>query len=133
MDFWWVLAPKLRAKLTKKSIIGPLVGKLAEIAKILFGPSAFQLRSEIDKRASPGRSKFKQKFGQHLDPFLMDFETSLGRFWEAFGGQVGAMLAPNGIKTRPQNQSEKRMLFGRPPDRFWVDFGAQHPKRGPKV
>ena len=35
MDFWWILNAKLRAKLTKKSIIWPLVGKLAEVAKML--------------------------------------------------------------------------------------------------
>ena len=83
VDFWWILGAKLRAKLTKKSIIWPLVGKLAEVAKmqkkknvcfsILFGPSAFQLRSKIDKKASPGRSKIKQKIGQHLDPIFNGF------------------------------------------------------------
>ena len=106
---------QIEAKLTKKSIIWPLVGKLAEVAKKLknnffsmfFGPSAFQLRSKIDKKASPDRSKFKQKFGQHLDPFLMDFGTNLGRFWEGFGGQVGTKLAPNGTRTRPHNQLKK--------------------------
>ena len=33
VDFWWIFNAKLRAKLTKKSIIWLLVGKLAEIAK----------------------------------------------------------------------------------------------------
>ena len=89
---------------------------------MFFGPPAFQLRSKIDKKASPDRSKFKQKICQHLDPFLMDFGTNLGRFGEAFGGQVGAMLAPNGIKTWPQNQSKKRLLFGRPPERILIIF-----------
>ena len=35
VDFWWIFSAKLRAKLTKKSIIWLLVGKLAEIAKKL--------------------------------------------------------------------------------------------------
>ena len=35
MDFWWIFSAKLRAKLTKKSIIWLLVGKLAEIVKKL--------------------------------------------------------------------------------------------------
>ena len=35
MDFGWILSAKLRAKLTKKTIIWPLVGKLAEVAKNL--------------------------------------------------------------------------------------------------
>ena len=33
VDFWWILGAKLRAKLTEKSIIWPLVGKLAESSK----------------------------------------------------------------------------------------------------
>ena len=33
--FWWILGAKLKAKLAKKSIIWPLVGKLAEVAKML--------------------------------------------------------------------------------------------------
>ena len=33
VEFWWIFSAKLKAKLTKKSIIWPLVGKLAEIAK----------------------------------------------------------------------------------------------------
>jgi len=34
-----------------------------------------------------------------LISFFIDFGSILGRFWEAFGDQVGAMLGPNGIKT----------------------------------
>ena len=82
MDFWWIFSAKLRAKLSKKSIIWPLVGKLAEIAKKLkklkvfarfFALPAFQLRSKIDKKASQDRSRFKQKFGQHLDRIFNGF------------------------------------------------------------
>ena len=35
VDFWWILGAKLGAKLTEKSIIWLLVGKLAEIVKKL--------------------------------------------------------------------------------------------------
>ena len=35
VDFCWIFSAKLRAKLSKKSIIWLLVGKLAEIAKKL--------------------------------------------------------------------------------------------------
>ena len=35
VEFWWIFSAKLRAKLTKKSIIWPLDGKLAEVAKKL--------------------------------------------------------------------------------------------------
>ena len=52
---------------------------------MLFGPSAFQLRTNIDKKVSPGRSKIKQTSGQHLDPILNRFWSQLGlisvRFW----------------------------------------------------
>ena len=41
MDFWWIWIAKLGAKLTKKSIIWPLVGKLAEVAKMLQNYCAF--------------------------------------------------------------------------------------------
>ena len=35
MDFWWIFGVKLRAKLNKRLIFRPLVGKLGEIAKKL--------------------------------------------------------------------------------------------------
>ena len=65
-----------------------------------------------------------------LIPFY-DFGTNLDRFWEGFGGQVGTMLGPNATDTRAQNQSKKLGLFGRPPDRIWVDLGSQvGPRKG---
>ena len=42
VDFWWDLGAKLRAKLTEKSIIWLLVGKLAEVAKMLQNYCFFQ-------------------------------------------------------------------------------------------
>ena len=38
VDFWWIWGAKLRAKLTEKSIIWPLVGQFAEIAKKIKNP-----------------------------------------------------------------------------------------------
>ena len=55
----------------------------------------------------------------------MNFGPNLDPFWDGFSGQVGAKLGPNATKTQPQKQSKKLSLFGRPPDRFWVDFGSQ--------
>ena len=66
------LGAKLRAKLIEKSIIWPLVGKLAEVAKmlkkktivcfaILLGPSAFQLRGKVDKKNFPRPIKSQVK------------------------------------------------------------------------
>ena len=66
---------------------------------ILFDPSAFQLRSEIAKKTSPGRSKFKQKIGQHLDFFFDGFWDQLGSilggFWRPSWTQVGTKCHQN--------------------------------------
>ena len=78
---------------------------------MFLGPSALQLRNKIYKKRSPGRSRIKQKFGQHLDQFLIDFGANLSRFWDGFGGQVGTKLAPNATKTQPQNQSKNIITF----------------------
>ena len=43
----------------------------------------------------------------HMIDFLMDLGANLARFWEGFGGQVGAKLGPSGNKTRPHKQSKK--------------------------
>ena len=81
---------QVEGQVDKKSIIWPLVGKLAEIAKILknlecvamfLASSTFQLRSKIDKKASPDRSKIKQKIGQPLHPiFNWKAICDIGRF-----------------------------------------------------
>ena len=91
VDFWWVLGLKLGAKLTKKSIIRPLVGNLPELIK----------------KRSQAIQKSSKKLVSILIQFLMDLGTNLGRFWEGFGGQIGNKLAPNGKKTRPHNQSKR--------------------------
>ena len=67
----------------------------------LLSPSVFQLRSEIDKNASPGRSKSKQKFGQHLD-FLFDgFWDQLGSMLGGFGLQVGNTNTSTHTSSKP--------------------------------
>ena len=65
-----------------------------------------------------------------LTQFWIDFWSNLDRFWEDFGLQVGAKLEPNATKNRSQNQSKKLLLFGRLPDRFWVDFSSILGPRG---
>ena len=75
MDFWWILSAKLRAKFTKKWIILRLVGKFAEIAKKLknlkkikvFWSPGLPTSKQNSIKSVQDRSKFKQKFGQHLD------------------------------------------------------------------
>ena len=97
--------------MTKKSIIWPLVGKFAEIAKKLkkqfvfsrfFGPSAVQLRSKIDKKTSPDRSKMKQKFGQHLDPI---FDASWRPTWLPRPSQNPPKIDQKSMKNGPKNHS----------------------------
>ena len=62
--------------------------------------------------------------GQMID-FLINLPLNLDRFWEGFGGQVGAKLGPSGNKTRTHKQSKKWSLFGRLPEGFGLDFGSQ--------
>ena len=65
-------------------------------------PSNFE--AKLTKKRPKTDQNSSKKLMSILIQFLMDFGTNLGRFWEGFGGQVGAMLAPNAIKTRAQNQ-----------------------------
>ena len=60
---------------------------------MFFGPSAFQLRSKINKKPSPGRSKIKQKIYQHLDPIF-----------DRFLIQLGSNLAPKMDQIGPPNR-----------------------------
>ena len=113
VDFWWALGAKLKAKLTKKSIIWALVGKLAEVARIPKDFNFFQYPrpSNFETNSTKKHSQTDQKSSKNLVStliqFLIDFGNNLGRFWDGFGGQVGAELAPNGTRTRPHNQSKK--------------------------
>ena len=79
-------------------------------------PSNFE--AKLTKKRPQTDQNSTKKLISILIPFLMDFGTNLGRFWEGFGGQVGAMLAPNAIKTRPQNQSKNECFL----ESLWVDF-----------
>ena len=90
--------------------------------------SAFQLRSKIDKKASQDRSKFKHKFGQHLDPFF-------DGFWDQLGSILGAFCRPSwshvGTKwhQNPISKPIKKMITfwkasGTNFNQFLVDFGS---------
>ena len=109
MRFLKVLCLKLEARLTKKSIIWSVAGKLAEIAKTvknlqvffqLLGLSAFQLRGRICKKSSPERSKkIKHKNDHNVDPilnrFLNKFGSILGEFWPPSWRQIDTKRHPN--------------------------------------
>ena len=84
---------------------------------MFFAPSALQLRSKIDKKASPGRSKIKQKIGQHLDPIFdgswSQLGSILGRFWQPSWSQVGTKCHQN-----PTPKPIKKMIT------FWEPSGT---------
>ena len=65
------------------------------VFSILLAPSAFQLRGKIYKKASPDRSKIKQKFGQHLDPIF-------NGFWRPTWFQDPPKTFPKSMKNRLQ-------------------------------
>ena len=66
VDFWWIWGAKLRAKLIKKSIMWPLVSKLAEVAKMLQNYRFFQYfwvprPSNFDGKWTKERSQSDEK------------------------------------------------------------------------
>ena len=95
---------------------------------MFFGPSALQLRSKVDKKASPDRVKIKEKSCQHLDANFDRFGSQLGSilggFWRPSWTQVGTKWQ----QTRPHNQSKIWSLLRRPPERilkgFWFQLGS---------
>ena len=87
VDFWWIFNAKLRAKLIKKSIIWPFVGKLAEVAKMLqiycknqyfwlSRPSNFE--AKLAKKCSQSVQNSSKNLVSILIQFLMDFGSQLG-------------------------------------------------------
>ena len=62
---------------------------------IILGPSAPNLDAKLTKERPQTDEKWSKKLVSILIPFLMDFGTNLNRFWEGFGGQVGAKCHQN--------------------------------------
>ena len=102
MDFWWIFSAKLRAKLTKKSIIWLLVGKFAEIVKKLknlrksrfFGLPAFE--AKFNKK----RPKTDQNSSKNLVSILIQFLMD-------FGGQLGSKILPKPGQNRGQSMKDE--------------------------
>ena len=69
---------------------------------MFFGPSGFQLRSKIDKKVTPDRSKIEQKFGQHLDPIS---DASWRPTWLPRPSQNPPKIDQKSMKNRPKNHS----------------------------
>ena len=66
---------------------------------MILGPSAFQLRSTIVKKAFPDRSKMKENLGLYLDWFFdrvwSQLGWLLGGFWRPSWRQVGSKWQQN--------------------------------------
>ena len=92
MDFWWVWGAKLKAKLTKKSIIWPLVGKLAEVAKML--QNLFFFKYFWLTRPSNFEAKFKKKRTQIDQNSSKKLVSILIQFIMDFGSQLGSKILP---------------------------------------
>ena len=80
--FWWIFSAKLRAKLTKKSILWPLVGKLAEIAKNVENQKVYRsfwiprpsnFEAKLSKKRSRTDQTSSKKTVRILMQFLIDF------------------------------------------------------------
>ena len=113
--------------------------QVGQNSKNLKKPGVFQgfwapRPSNFEAKLAKNRPQSDQKSSKNLinilTQILIDFWSNLDRFWEDFGIQVGAKLAQNAYKIRPQNQSKKWLLLGRLPSRFWMDFGSILGPRG---
>ena len=95
---------------------------------MFFGVSALQLRSKIDKKTSPDRSKMKQKFGQHLDPFFDWFwdqlGSNLGGFWRPSWSHVGTKWHQNVIPKSIKKTTVFWKASGTNFNEFFIDFGS---------
>ena len=81
--FLWILGAKLRAKLNKKSIIWPLVGKLAEVAKMLQNYCFFQYfwlprPSNFEAKFNKKHTQTDQNSSKILVSILIQFLMDLG-------------------------------------------------------
>ena len=61
------------------------------------------MEAKFRKNQSQADQKSSQNLVGILIQFLMDLGTNMARFWRGLGGQVGAMLGPNGTKAGAKN------------------------------
>ena len=100
LDFGKVFGVKLRAKLTKKSSVWPLVGKSAEIAKkyrknknnqffnFCWAPRPSNVKTNLTKTGPQSDQKSSKNVIDFLVQFLIDFLAFLRRFWEGLGPKL---------------------------------------------
>ena len=96
MDFWWILGAKLTTKLIKKSIIWPLVGKLAEINNMLKTYYVFN-----------------------------DFGCLGLPTWHPKPTKIRSKSLPKSIKQGIENMMQVGLVFGPLLARIWVDLAAK--------
>ena len=98
---------------------------------LVLRPSNFE--AKFNKKRTQTDQNSSKKLVSILIQFLMHLGTNLGRFWEDFGGQVGAKLGQNGSKTRSQKQFKNHHVLGALRRDFWWILGPNMPpKRGPQ-
>ena len=124
-SIWWVWGAKLTAKLTQKSIIWPLVGKLAEIAKMLenykffnsFGSLGLPTSKENWHKSVPRVMKNEAKKWSAswwvFDGFCDQLASILGKFWRPNWTQVNTTWHQN-----PTTQPIKNIII------FWKAPGT---------
>ena len=136
VEFWWVWG------VSQKSIIWSIVGKLPDIAKML---THFQFFNVFGSLGLPTSKHHKKKCFQ-VDQKLSTknwwaYWSNFWCFWNQLGLILGGFRRPSwsqvGTKCHQHptpKPIKKLLLFGRPPDWFWVDFGFNlAPKRGSKT
>ena len=60
-------------------------------------------------------------------PILIDFRTNLALFWEGFGGQDGAKMAPKSRKKLGTKSTSKKAASSRKAARRWEAMQAEVP------
>ena len=86
---------------------------------MFLSPSAFQLRSKIDKKASQTDQKSSKKLINILMQSLTDFWFNLGRFWKDVGSKLEPSCDQMPRKPDPKT-NQKNYCFS---EGLQIDFG----------
>ena len=114
-----MLDAKLEAKLAKKLIKRPLVGKLAEKAKMFKNTVFFNefwslglptSRATWPKILPKPIRNLSKNWTSNAMQFMIDFWTILGRFGRDVGGQDGSKIEQKSTKKPCQKHIRKRAL-----------------------
>ena len=115
VDFGRVLGFKLRAKIDHVASCWPSARnnnnakKQPSVFQCFLVPRPFNFQAKLTKHTSPGRSKIKQQFGQHLDLLFDRFLNQLGSILGSF--LASTQVGTNCTRTQPHNQSRKMITL----------------------